>query len=65
MEPNFEQRFSKLEEKLDAVYRSSEKLRKLFWAVVIISVVAFVLPLIGLVFVIPSFLEIYTGVLNI
>ncbi len=48
-----------LEQKVEAVYRSAEKTRKYFLGVIIVSVVAFVLPLIGLLFAIPSFLAGY------
>jgi len=55
------------DKKLDAIYRSVEQTRKIFLATVIISVVAFVLPLIGLIFVIPWFLKVigeaYSGLL--
>lgn len=50
----------KLEEqdkKLDAIFQSSEKMRKYFLWTLIISVAVIILPLIGLVFVIPSFLS--------
>ncbi|MDO8521712.1 MAG: hypothetical protein Q7S08_00300 [bacterium] len=51
-----------LEKKIDAVYVSAEKTRKYFLTVVVISVVAFALPLIGLFFAIPSFLSSYGDV---
>ena len=46
-----------LEAKIDAVYKSAEKTRKYFMWTLILSVVLFVLPLIGLIFVIPQFLS--------
>lgn len=48
----------KLEEqdkKLDAIFASSEKMRKYFLWTLIISVVMIVLPLIGIAFALPSF----------
>lgn len=58
---------AKLEEigaKADQAYQSSEKVRKyLFWTGVI-TVVLFVLPLIGLAFIVPQFLNSYTTTLN-
>lgn len=57
MDTQLEQRLNILESKIDAVYKSAEKTRKYFLGVIVISVIAFVLPLIGLVFAIPSFLE--------
>jgi len=60
----------KLEEqdaKLNAIYKSVEQTRKIFLATVIMSVVTFVLPLIGLIFIIPWFLHVmgdaYSGLL--
>ena len=51
--------------KIDAIYKSVEKTRKYFLMVMWITVIAVVLPLIGLVFVIPSFLSNYTNALNV
>ncbi|MCR4281301.1 MAG: hypothetical protein NUV88_03150 [Candidatus Kaiserbacteria bacterium] len=51
-----------LERKIEAVYVSAEKTRKYFLTIIIISVVAFVLPLIGLLFAIPSFLSTYSNI---
>jgi uncharacterized membrane protein YjjP (DUF1212 family) len=50
----------KLEEqdkKIDAIFESSEKMRKYFLWTMIISVAVIVLPLIGMVFVLPSFFD--------
>lgn len=59
-----EQILKKIEEqdkKLDDIYRSIEKMRKYFLIVLIVSIVMIVFPLIGLVFAIPQFLNIYSG----
>ncbi len=48
-------------EKIDAVYKSVEKTRKYFLIVIWVSIIAFVLPLLGLIFVIPSFIDNYLG----
>jgi hypothetical protein len=53
------QKLDALQQKVDAVYVSAEKTRKYFLTVVIVSVVAFALPLIGLFFAIPTFLSTY------
>ena len=50
-----------LEEKLDKVYKSTESTRKYILAMLVISVVVIVLPLIGFIFIIPQFLSIYSG----
>ncbi len=60
MEP-FEQRLLALETKIDAIYISVEKTRKYFFWTMIITVVLFVLPLVGLVFAIPAFMTNYLG----
>ena len=50
--------------KIDAIYTSVEKTRKYFLMIIWVTVIAVVLPLIGLVFVIPSFLTNYTSTLS-
>lgn len=52
-----EQRLKQLEEKIDHIYVSVEKTRKYFLRAIIISIVLVVLPAIGLVFAIPTFLD--------
>lgn len=54
-----------MEAKLEAVYVSSERMRKFFMWTVIVSVALFVLPLIGLLFAIPSFISTYSTIGNI
>lgn len=54
-----QRRLDAIEKKIDDVYVSAEKTRKYFLGVIIVSVVAFVLPLIGLLFAIPSLLSTY------
>ena len=58
-DPEIRQRLDALEKKIDAVYVSAEKTRKYFLAVIIVSLIAFVSPLVGLFFAIPSFLSSY------
>ncbi len=55
------QKLALLEQKIDAIYQSVEKTRKYFLWTMIITVAVVVLPLIGLVFVIPSFMQNYVG----
>jgi hypothetical protein len=57
----------KLEEqgiKIDAIYKSVEKTRKYFRMILWITLFAIVLPIIGLAFAIPSFLNNYVGNIN-
>ena len=57
MEQDILNKLAELEKKIDATYRSAEKMRKYFMWTLIISVAVIVLPLIGLVFAIPVFLK--------
>jgi t-SNARE complex subunit (syntaxin) len=50
--------------KIDAIFKSVEKTRKYFLIITWITILAIVLPMIGLVFAIPSFLSNYTSVLG-
>jgi type II secretory pathway component PulF len=60
MQPNIGDELKELEQKIDKIYQSVEKTRKYFFWTMIITIVVFVLPLIGLIFVIPSFVSTYT-----
>ena len=60
-ETEIAQKLAALEQKVDAVFVSAEKTRKYFLAVLIVSVVAFIAPLIGLIFALPSFLSNYSA----
>lgn len=62
MEHDIRQRLDVHEEKLTAIYKSVEQTRKLFLAMVGISIVAFILPVIGLLFAIPWFLSVMGNV---
>ena len=62
MEPELAQRLATLEQKVDAMYASVEKLRKYFLWTGIITVALFILPLIGLILVIPSFISSYSQI---
>lgn len=58
-------KLAELETKVDAVYKSAEKTRKYFLWTIIGSVVVFLLPLVGLIFVIPQFLNSLGGNLDL
>lgn len=57
-------RLKTLEGKVDKIFISSEKTRKYFLWMLIVTLVLFILPLIGLVFVIPSLLDTYSSIGN-
>ena len=56
------------DKKLEAIYRSIERMRKYFLWTLIITIVTIILPLIALAFVIPFFMSTfqsaYGGLLN-
>ena len=61
MEQEISQKLEEQSRKLDAIEQSVKKIRSyLFWTFVG-SVLLVILPLIGLLFVIPRFLDIYSG----
>lgn len=64
MEQDILQRFDALEKKADAIWKSVEKTRKYFLWTLIGTVVTFVLPLIILLFALPSIISTYTSGLN-
>ncbi len=55
---------ARLEEKLDAVYASVEKTRKYFQVVLWLTIAMVVLPLLALLFVVPTFIRMYSNTLN-
>ena len=59
-----ENKIDELQKKVDGLVRSIKTIKKIFFWIIIVSVVMFIVPLIGLVFVIPQFISIYTGALN-
>lgn len=59
IDPELAARLDALEAKVDAAYKAAEKVRKyMFWTGVV-TIALVVLPAIGLVFAIPSFLNYY------
>ena len=65
MDPQLEARLANLEKKLDAIYVSTEKTRWYMQMAALVTVAAVVLPLIGLVFAIPTLLSTYSSIANI
>ncbi len=64
MENEVRQKLSTLEIKVDAIYISVEKTRKYFFWTMVVTLALFVVPLIGLVFAIPTFMSGYLGGMN-
>ena len=56
-----DERLTALEQKLEMTYKSTEKTRKYILSMLIVTVVTVVLPIIGLVFVLPFALNALTA----
>ncbi len=64
LDPELSARLDAIAAKADAAYKAAESTRKyLFWTGVV-TIVVIVLPIIGLAFVLPSFISSYTTTLN-
>lgn len=64
IDPELSSRFDALEQKVDAAYKAAHRTQQyLFWTGVI-TVVLIVLPVIGLVFAIPVFINNYVAPMN-
>ena len=61
MEQEIKEQLGAQRELLEKIYLSTEKTRKYFLYTLIVSLVLFVLPLIGLIFVLPNALSVYTS----
>jgi type II secretory pathway component PulF len=64
METEIINKLTQQDEKINAIYKSVEKTRKYILYMTIISIAFVVLPIIGLLFVIPSFISTYSSVLG-
>lgn len=64
MEQELLQKLAEQQQKIDQIYVSVEKTRKYFLWTMILTVVTFFLPLIGLLFAIPFFLNTYASALG-
>jgi len=62
---SLEVKIEELEKKLDKLQHTIDKLIKIFLWTLVISVVLFVLPLLGLLFIIPQFISTYTAGFNL
>jgi hypothetical protein len=62
MEEETRQKFLEINEKLDKIYKSTERTRKYFLWTMIISIVVIVLPLVGLAILIPVIFSTFSGI---
>ena len=61
MDEELSKKIEEQKKMIEEVYRSVEKMRKFFLWTLIITAAVIILPLIGLMFVIPQFLSLYSG----
>jgi hypothetical protein len=61
MQPSLEEQLNNQSAKLDAIYVSVEKTRKAFQLVMWVSVAMVVLPLLGVLMIIPSLMNSLAG----
>lgn len=61
MEEEILKKIAEQDKKLEEIYRSVEKTRKYFLWTLVVTVAVFLLPLLGILLVIPQFLKIITG----
>lgn len=59
-----EERLAAIEQKIDALYASVEKMRQYFLWTLVVTIAVVVLPAIGLLFAVPSFISTYTGAME-
>ena len=64
MDQEIKNKVDALEQKVDQIFISVEKTRRYFQWIFWITIVAFVLPFVGLLFAIPSFLSGYSALLQ-
>ena len=64
MEEEILKKIEAQDKKLEEIYRSVEAIKKYFLWTLIVTAALIILPIIGLLFVIPKFLSIYSNVLN-
>lgn len=64
MEEDLKTKFEEQDQKLEAIYKAVEKMRKYFLWTMIITIALIVIPVIGLTIVIPSFINNYIGGIN-
>ncbi|MDP3779361.1 MAG: hypothetical protein Q8R30_04955 [bacterium] len=62
MDQDILQKFEEQNKRLDAVERAVNKIHSYFFWAALVSIALFVLPLIGLLFAIPRFLDTYSSV---
>ncbi len=62
MEEEILRKIKEQEEKIDKIYEAVEKTRKFFLYTLIVTLVIVLLPIIGMVFIVPRILSIYMDI---
>ena len=60
MDEELRRKLDSIEQRVEAAYRAAEKARKYLLIIVVVTLIAFIAPLIGLLFAVPTFLSTYT-----
>lgn len=61
MDQDIQKKFEEQNEKLDKIFRSTEKTRKYFLWTLVFTLITFVAPLIMFVFLVPKVIDVYTN----
>lgn len=61
MENEILQKIEEQNKKLDAIYTSVQKTKRYFLITMWITIIVFILPIVGLVFIVPYFINSYLG----
>jgi hypothetical protein len=61
MDQDIQKKFEEQEAKLDAIYKSIEKMRKYFLWTLYVTIATIILPIIGLIVIIPWFMRIMSS----
>ena len=61
---SLESNIQELEKKMEKLQRSIDRLTKIFFWTLIMGIVLFVVPLLGLLIILPQFIANYTSALN-
>lgn len=64
MDEELKERIQSLEKKIDDFQRSINAVKKIFLWTLVITLILFILPLVGLLFAIPQFLSNYSNLLQ-
>ncbi|MCF7843370.1 hypothetical protein K9M47_00550 [Candidatus Gracilibacteria bacterium] len=65
MDPEIKNKIEEQSIKINAIYLSVEKTRKYFLVTMWVTIIAIVLPIIGLGLMVPTFLSSYSEILNV